>query len=236
MGFAVCFWDQGEAKTRLEGVNQFTAMTALITGWREVWGQGEFPFLHVQKPSGGVAPFDPENPINRGAASFAPEYPAKRSPSLNYNLDHIKMNTIKNAPLVTAVDLGTGIHPANKSGYGARAVQVALGEVYGREIATCGPIYHSHTVDGDKIRVQFEETGEGLTFRHADDLRGFEVSGSDGVWHWAEAKIEIPDTVIVNSPQVAAPVNVRYAFERAPNYSNLYNLDGLPGLMFTTEE
>ncbi|MEK6237791.1 MAG: sialate O-acetylesterase, partial [Planctomycetales bacterium] len=58
-------WDQGESKTQVPGVDQFTTMTALINGWRSVWGQ-DFHFLHVQKPSGGVAPFDPSNPINKG--------------------------------------------------------------------------------------------------------------------------------------------------------------------------
>jgi len=68
-------WDQGESRTQIPGVDQFTTMHALINGWRNVWGQ-HFHFLHVQKPSGGVAPYDPENPINKGATTFNAKLPA----------------------------------------------------------------------------------------------------------------------------------------------------------------
>ena len=96
---------------------------------------------------------------------------------MSYPLEHIKMGTLPNAPLVTALDLGTGVHPANKSGYGRRASQVALGVVYGKKGAVCGPVYKSHQVEGQKIRIHFNHTGKGLAFRHADTLEGFEISG-----------------------------------------------------------
>jgi sialate O-acetylesterase len=34
-------------------------MNALIAGWRKAWGLGEFPFLHMQKPSGGGCAWEP---------------------------------------------------------------------------------------------------------------------------------------------------------------------------------
>ena len=237
-GIRGVLWDQGESKTQLPGVDQFTTMNALITGWRKLWGHGEFPFLHVQKPSGGGAAWDPENPVNRGAKPFAsalPAAPGTNPGALKYQLDHIKIATIPNAPLVIASDLGTGIHPANKSGYGKRASRVALGFVYGHDVAISGPIYKSHAVEGGKVRVSFDHVGQGLAIRHADALQGFAISGADGKWAWADAMID-GETVVLSSADVAEPVHVQYALTRDPNYANLFNKDGLPAQMFTTVE
>ena len=229
-------WDQGESRTQIPGVDQITTMNALITGWRTVWGQGDFHFLHVQKPSGGMSPFDPANPINKGAAKFnatLPKTNGTKPESLKYQLDHIRIGSIKNAPLVTAVDLGTGIHPACKSGYGARACRVALGTAYGKDVEYYGPTYKSHKLEGNKIRISFDHLGKGLVSKHADKILGFEIAGADGNWVWADATIE-GDTILVTSKDVAEPVNVQYAFTNKPSFANLYNKDGLPALMFTS--
>jgi sialate O-acetylesterase len=235
-GIRGVLWDQGESKVQIPGVDQYTAMNALITGWRKVWGQGDFPFLHVQKPSGNGCAFDPANPINKGAKPFSPTLPGAHTTkpaSLTYQLDHIRIGTLKNAPLVTAVDLGTGIHPACKSGYGERAARVALGFTYGKDVAISGPVYQSHTVANGKIRVKFDHVGKGLTARHADEIQGFAIAGEDGKWTWAKAAID-GDDIVVSSPDVAAPVHVQYAFSKDQSYANLFSKDGLPALMFTT--
>lgn len=229
-------WDQGESRTQIPGVDQYTTMHALITGWRRAWGQ-DFYFLHVQKPSGGIAAFDPQNPVNKGAAAYNPKLPENhvQPASLKYQLDHIKIASIEKAPLVTAIDLGTGIHPACKSGYGKRASRVALGLVYKRDVEIYGPIYKSHQTEGDKIRIRFDHVGQGLAIQHATKVIGFEVAGADGEWVWADATID-GDTIVVSSKDVAKPVHVQYAFSNRPAYANLFNKDGLPALTFTTVE
>ena len=230
-------WDQGESKTKVPGVaNQVVVMRALISGWRKVWNQGDFPFLHIQKPSGGVAPWNPDNPVNLGAKKFNAQLPRDhltKPNALAYPLEHIKMGTLPNAPLITALDLGTGVHPANKSGYGQRACRVALGTVYGKQVATCGPVYRSHKIDGAKIRISFDHLGQGLAFRHAKELKGFEIAGEDGIWQWAKAEID-GGSVLLSHPEVLKPKSVQYAFNRDPSYANLYNKDGLPALPFTS--
>ncbi|MBT3295145.1 MAG: hypothetical protein HN919_17065 [Verrucomicrobia bacterium] len=247
-GIRGVLWDQGESRTQIPGVDQITTMNALINGWRHTWNQppaGEgsdapckdFPFLHVQKPSGGGCAWDPQNPVNLLAVTFGP-LPAQHvsTPgSLKYELDHIKIATLKNAPIVTASDLAPGIHPRTKSAYGTRACRVALGAVYGRDIAICGPVYKAHKVEGSSIRVAFDHIGQGLAFKHGDLLQGFEIAGSDGAWEWATATID-GDTVVVSHDKVAKPVKVQYAFSKKHNYANLFNQDGLPALMFTTAE
>jgi len=230
-------WDQGEGGTNLEGVDQFTAMSALIAGWRKDWGNDDLPFLHMQKPSGGGCAWDPANPVNRGARELTPQPtgPSRMKPDrMFYRLNHIRMGTIPNAPLVTTVDLARGVHPPTKSAYGARAVRVALGTVYGRDVETCGPVYRSHTVEGGRIRVTFDHVGKGLAFRHSEKLQGFEIAGSDGAWRWAEATID-GATVVVHHADIPSPTQVRYAYWPEPSYANLFNKDGLPALTFTTE-
>ncbi len=231
-------WDQGESRTRIPGADQYTVMHALISGWREVWGQGDFPFLHVQKPSGGFCAWNPDNPINRGALDFDPTLPDLSSGkpiNLDYPIDHIKIGTLKNAPLVPISDMGVGVHPTNKSGYGQRAAQVAMGTFYGSDVAVSGPVYRSHKIEGDSIRVSFDHVGSGLACRHADDVRGFAVAGADGKWAWADAVID-GKTVVVSSPEVPQPTAVRYGFSKTAPYANLFNQEELPTLMFSTSK
>lgn len=237
-------WDQGEAGTAIEGLDQFSAMSALIKGWRQDWGQ-DFAFLHMQKPSGGGCAWDPEDPINLRAESFRsqPKSPWAKPDRMFYALDHIRMGTIPNAPMVPTMDLAPGIHPSTKSAYGSRACRVALGAVYGRDVEICGPVYRAHKVDGNMVLVAFNHVGKGLAFRHGEKLQGFELAGEDGKWYWAEATIppatgsgQKADTVVLQSAAVPKPINVRYAFDPKPSFANLFNKDGLPALPFTTEK
>jgi sialate O-acetylesterase len=246
-GIRGVLWDQGETGTHIPGIDQFTTMNALISGWRRAWNQPpstegskapgrEFFFLHVQKPSGGGCAWDYDNPVNRLAKKFSP-LPKRhaRTTALKYPLDHIRIATIRNAPIVTTSDLAPGVHPPTKYGYGKRACRVALGTVYGRDVATCGPVYRSHKVEDGTIRVAFNNVGKGLAFRHGQALQGFEVAAADGNWKWAGARID-GNTIIVSSKQVPRPVSVRYAFSerRQRSFANLFNKDGLPALIFTS--
>ncbi|NQU24893.1 MAG: hypothetical protein HQ567_26720 [Candidatus Nealsonbacteria bacterium] len=227
-------WDQGESGTAVAEVDQFTMMGALIRGWRNVWGQGEFPFLYVQKPSGGGCAWDKENPVTRMADAFS-EQPAATNKDADgqYRALHIRIMQHPNTAMVTANDLGSGVHPVNKSGYGRRACRVALGLVYDRNVAIYGPLYESHTVEGSKVRIRFGHAGQGLAIKHADKLQGFEIAGEDGVFHWAEAEID-GATVVASSAEVSKPVHVRYAWSRNHTWANLFNKDGLPALTFST--
>jgi len=44
------------------------------------------------------------------------------------------------------------------------------------------------------------------------------------------------NTVVVRSPDVPAPVSVRYAWDSYPYGSNLYNSAGLPAVPFRTNK
>ena len=230
-------WDQGESGTAVREIDQFTMMGALITGWRKAWGQGDFPFLYVQKRSGGGCAWDPKgNPVTRMADAFTaqPANPNKANDGLYREL-HIKIAQHAKTAMVTAGDLGSGVHPVNKSGYGQRACRVALGFVYERDVEIYGPVYASHKVNGGSVRVSFSHVGKGLAFRHGEKLQGFEIAGADGAYQWAEAKID-GDAVVLTSAKVARPVNVRYGWSNNRTWANLFNKDQLPALTFRTDK
>jgi len=234
-GIRGVLWDQGESGTAIEGLDQFNAMGALIGGWRAAWGQGNFPFIYVQKPSGGGPAWDPENPMTNKSDKFAALPPAAgRGNEGAYRELHFKIREYPNTAMATASDLGPGIHPTNKSGYGARAAQVAMGLVYGKSGPIYGPTYKSHAVDGNKIRLQMDNVGQGLAFKHGEKLQGFSIAGEDKIFHWAEATID-GNAIIVTSSAVAKPIAVRYAWGNTHPWANLFNKDGLPAQTFRTD-
>ena len=226
-------WDQGESGTAIQGLDQYTLMGALIRGWRQEWGQGDFPFIYVQKPSGGGCAWDPADPVTAKAEKFAP-LPAAVPADGVYRETHIRIMQYTNTAMVTASDLGSATHPVCKSGYGARAARVALGKVYGQPGEIYGPIFLSQAVEGSKVRVRFAHVGQGLAARPADKLQGFALAGADKQFCWADAVID-GDAVVLTSDKVPNPVAVRYAWAQTHPWANLFNKDGLPALPFRTD-
>jgi sialate O-acetylesterase len=229
------WWDQGESGTAITGVDQFHVMGALIKGWRKDWGQ-DFPFLYSQKISGGGTAWDLENPTTKNASKFSP-LPAQvpgNAEGLHREV-HIKIQQYPGTAMVTSTDLGGGTHPTNKSGYADRALLVALGFVYDRKVEFSGPLYASHTIEGNKVRVKFTHVGQGLAARHKETLQGFMIAGADKKFHWADAAID-GDSVIVSSAEVAQPASVRYAWSSNAPWANLFNKDGLPAQTFRTDD
>ena len=238
VGYAIkgVLWDQGESRTNIVGVDQVTLMGALIRGWRKDWGQGDFPFLYVEKPSGGGCAFDYTRPMNRLAEKFAP-LPATIPTAPDREYSHVAFESfmkIPNTHMVIASDLGRDTHPANKSGYGERAAQVALAVAYGGKHEWLGPQLASHATSGGKVTLKFTHTGKGLAFANGSALQGFMIAGADKKFVWADAQIA-GDTVVVSSKDVPQPAAVRYAWSGAFQWANLFNKDGLPAQPFRTD-
>lgn len=231
-GIRGVLWDQGESGTAINGVDQYTLMGALIRGWRKEWGQ-DFPFLYIQKPSGSGCAWALDDPITSRAEKFTPLPAAVPTDGL-YRETHIHIMSYPGTAMVSSSDLGSGVHPTNKSGYGARASRVALGMVYGKKLEFYGPVYKDQKIDGNKARVSFSHVGQGLAFKHGDKLQGFALAGDDKVFHWADAVIE-GDSVVLSSDKVSKPVAVRYAWSQRHPWANLFNRDGLPALPFRTD-
>jgi sialate O-acetylesterase len=136
--------------------------------------------------------------------------------------------------MAVTIDCGDAedIHPANKLPVGQRLALAARALVYDEVIQYSGPIFSSMNVADGEAVLQFSRVGGGL-MADGDELVGFTVAGSDGVFHPAEARIEEFD-VVVSSELVPKPVAVRYGWANVPK-GNLYNKAGLPASPFRTD-
>lgn len=241
--FRGILWDQGESGTGIDEISQYDLMKALIAGWRREFDNGEIPFIYMQKPSGSGCAFDVDNPVTQFARPFEDlsglEHPYGRSHNHKGEvlLEYLAIMDNPNTWMVTTSDLGPGGHPVCKSGYGWRAGDVALNRVYGRKVPWIGPTYAEHAVEGDAIRVRFDNVGSGLVFRHGEKLQGFAMSDRSrpAVFYWADARIEGKDTVVVTCPSVQTPAHVHYAWFPIHPWANLFSREGLPALIMQTE-
>ena len=97
-----------------------------------------------------------------------------------------------------------------------------------------GPLYKSVIFSEGKATVEFEVGSLGLSPINSN-LEGFEIAGSDKVFHPAKARIHKNGrSVVVQSDKVSTPVAVRYGI--GPYFSaSLFNNSGIPACPFTTE-
>lgn len=214
-------WYQGEgnAEGGPAGAAEYTdLLTRLIGGWRKAWNQGDFPFYYAQLPNWN----HPGDPSKQSWAFF-------REGQAN-------VLSVANTGMAVLIDIGQSndIHPKNKQEAGRRLALVALNGSYGKSLVVQGPRMASSRVDGNTIRVAFNDTEKGLVARGGPAVLGFELAGKDGKFHPADAKID-KDTVVVSSAQVPGPVFVRYAWTNDPRV-NLYNGEGLPAAPFRTDK
>lgn len=214
-GMKGVIWYQGETNAS-RPIEYRTLFPALIRDWRKKWNQGDFPFLFVQLASRlreGVA--DMQYAMVREAQTYALKLP--------------------NTAMATAVDLGekNDTHPKNKKDVGLRLALAALRVAYHQDIVFSGPVYQSVTIEGDKIRLAFSNTGSGLMVK-GQELKGFKIAGKDGVFYPATAFLS-GNEVWVNSPKVPLPKAVRYCFE-SWSEGNLYNKEGIAAPQFRTDD
>jgi sialate O-acetylesterase len=138
--------------------------------------------------------------------------------------------------IINDVGEAKDIHPKNKKDPGERLARWALAKDYGHDLIYSGPLYKSSEVTGGSIRVTFDQSGSGLRSRNDGKLGRFEIAGKDRVWHWADAKVDGKNSVLVSSADVPAPVAVRYAWAANPAGANLVNSDGLPASVFRSDD
>jgi sialate O-acetylesterase len=228
-------WYQGESNGG-EGETYHHKMQALIGGWRQQWGQGDFPFYFVQ-----LASFQNATDNPAGGEGWARLREAQRK---SLSIPNTGMAVITDTvPLAEAGD----IHPRNKYDVGLRLARWALNRDYGqKELEVSGPLFKAIQLEGHKARLVFDHVGSGLMVgqkearaaaveNKAGTLKRFAVAGADKKWFWAQAVIE-NDTVVVSATEVAEPVAVRYAFQMNPDGANLYNRAGLPASPFRTDD
>lgn len=207
-------WYQGESN-----VGRFTfygeTLRNLITDWRSVWGQGDFPFITVQL-------------ANHKKRSTTPQVKstwAGLREAQNTSLQ------LKNTGVTVTIDIGDGgdIHPTNKLDVGKRSALIARKIAYGEDLVHCGPFYKSHEVKGSEVHISFDNLGGGLEAK-GGKLKAFTIAGEDKKFVWADASIK-GDNIVVSSDKVPTPKHVSYGWADNPD-CNLYNKEGLPASPF----
>lgn len=210
-------WYQGENNAP-RAYRYRDLLPQMIASWRNDWNC-QFPFLIVQLA----------NYMQRKDQPVESEWAELREAQL------LTSETVAGSGLAVAVDAGLAddIHPTDKQTVGQRLSLVARRVAYGENIASSGPLYQSHKIEGGAIRLTFAHADGGLKARDGGKLTGFAIAGADHKFHWADARIEGND-IVVSSADVPMPLAVRYAWADNPD-CNLYNGAGLPASPFRTD-
>jgi sialate O-acetylesterase len=214
-------WYQGEANA--ERAYQYRmAFPLMITDWRNHWNEGEFPFYFVQLSS-----FNAANGNSSQGSSWA-ELREAQAMTLS----------LPNTGMAVTTDIGNpnDVHPKNKQDVGKRLAAIALANCYGQTMEFSGPVFQHMQVEEDKAILSFSHAKEGMFAKDSSQvLRGFEVAGSDRVFHPGKASIE-GEKVVVSAAEVRVPVAVRYAWSDDAGEANLFNQNGFPARPFRTDD
>lgn len=224
-------WYQGESNSG-DGLRYNYLKEALVKGWRSVFQNEELSFYWVQ-----LADYGRGHSGQPAGGGWGPVREGQR-----------RALRVPNTGMAVIIDIGAekDIHPKNKQDVGQRLSLWALANNYDKDVVPSGPLYASHKIEGNRVRITFDYVGSGLMVadkggeHYLDpvsetpdvDITEFSVQDKDGNWHWAKAMID-DDTVVVWSDKVAEPQNLRYAYDSNPRV-NLYNKEGLPASPFTT--
>ncbi len=194
---------------------------SLITEWRGAWGGRALPFLFVQLPM-YTAKAEWEAGIDDRHWAMLRDQQMKTA------------STIRHTGLAVLTDCGEfdNIHPLDKETVGRRLALQARAKVYGEDICADAPVMDKVTFAGGRAIVRFRHTG-GCLKAAGEKIQGFELAGSDCIFHPAKGQIET-DTVVLTADGVQDPLYVRYAWH---NYcrANLFGCTGLPAAPFRTD-
>ena len=206
-------WYQG-CNNSSKGISYLDLLTTFFNNWRTVFNNEELPFYVVQLPS-----YDGDT-------------------GNNYDFSYVREAQYKasiendNIFLIATADGGdpNNIHPTDKRYISERITKSILSTIYQKNFLPQGPTYKGHSVEGNNIVLSLN-CSEGL---YSDgSIVGFEIAGSDGKYHSANATIH-NETIILESSYVENPVNIRYGFSKSP-FINVYNKDGFLLSPFRTD-
>jgi len=206
-------WYQGESNLG-DGSLYTERMKALIGGWRQLWGENDFPFYYVQ-----IAPYTYDGDPERMGDFWEAQAAAQAVP---------------NTGMAVINDIGDlkDIHPKNKQEVGRRLSLWALAKTYGQEKLACsGPVFRDMKIERDKLRLNFDNAATGLATRDGKPPDWFElIDAVQGGFVKADAQIE-GSSVVLSLPGIKHPVAMRFAWNMLAE-PNLMNTEGLPAGAF----
>ncbi len=208
-------WYQGCSNVHNpDGYTKF--FDAMIKDWRHNFTGGDFPVYVVQ-----LAAFmgTHEEVFDSAWARFR---------WMQYNLE----KNLENVGTIVTIDVGdhADIHPKDKQTVGERLANLAAIKTYrieGVEDTRPNPEFASSI--NKKVIVKFSCEALGIS-GNAKELKGFQLAGADGVYHWAKAEISnaSPNIVEVTCEAVATPTKVRYAWDDYPDCNLISKDQGFP--------
>lgn len=215
--FKGMLWYQGEANRGR--CDQYVRLqTRFVRMIREEFQNPDAPFYFVQ-----IAP-------------YAYTYPDSFNSGYFYEAQQKTLALIPHSGMAPTVDLGNYhfIHPPKKMEVGNRLAMLALVNDYGlKGVNPVAPSYQSVSFQDGKAVVTVQvDKGVGLLPAKVP-VGGFEIAGADQVFHPAHA-VAYKNEITVSSPDVTAPVAVRYCF-RNWGEGSLFNASGIPLLPFRTD-
>lgn len=218
-------WYQGETNLINGDTDIYEEkMCLLVDGWRKAWDDTSLPFYYVQ-----ISPLD---------------YSTRREYSIPKTWQDLPrfwdaqtrcLETISGTGMVVTTDIPENlrdIHPPYKWIVGERLARIALNKTYGRTDVVCsGPTVRSITAEDDKLVVEFDNTGGGLTTRDGKAPDWFWAKTRKG--RFARVKAELRDNkVYLDRTALAARTVVRFGWDEIAQ-PNLINREGLPAVPFS---
>ncbi len=204
-------WYQGESNTGNDARHYETWLTELVTGWRQLWQQPELPFVIVQLANFMEPSDTPQN------SHWSTVREAQRQVTLK----------VPNTALAVNIDLGetVDIHPLRKREV-AQRVALGFDRLLWHKKLLLSPQVTTVKTEGSQVLLVLDQP-----LSVDGSLCEFEVAGSDGRYHNAEATVK-GDRITVQSP-IENPQSVRYAWKNNPLRANAYGRNGLPMSPFT---
>ncbi|MFR9649960.1 MAG: sialate O-acetylesterase [Rikenellaceae bacterium] len=223
-------WYQGEAN-RFHYKYYHHMMDAMVSGWREDWGDDTMPFYFVQ-----IAPYH----YNGDDKSILPLLIESQSKAAEM---------IPHSAMAATTDIGhkVTIHPTKKREVGERLAYLALRNDYGVKYVPMPALtLKQMEIKGDTVTISLNnvtrdfEGGNNSLVPYNDEgnlkIKGFEVAGEDQVYHTAKAWINrATNTISMKCGDVPEPVAVRYAFYNL-HEGNVVTCLGQPLVPFRTDD
>ena len=207
--FAGVIWYQGCANVSSSPRGYAHSLEVLINSWREEFENPTMPFYIVQ-----LVPYTYAG-IKGAQLRESQEKVARK-------LDHCEI-----VGTLDQLDIPGDIHPRYKGDVAHRLAQIALGEHYGQNVGVYRhPSYKGIAVEGDAIRISFNNVPKGL--KAEGRINGFQIGVTDPAnekkikFYLADAKIEGKEIV------------VRYCFNE--DVGNVFSVEGLPLLPFRSDK